>query len=342
MLGELTNREILGQPQCWNSLLDEPSDAGVFFPPGTIDELLFIGCGSSFHLAQAGASLFAPVIRTRALAASEVFLFPQALGEQGRRIGVVAFSRTGETTEVLRAVETLRTLRGQGRMEPLILGVTCTPGSSLTQACDRAVVLPVTEASLVTTQAYTATFLQLARWASAWFGALDLEPIRQYGEEAMIQASHAADFALRAPLSHFVFLGSGMLFSLAQEGALKMMEMAGMSAVAAFRALEFRHGPKATVRAETLVTMLISATAVDYERSLHQELKALGARTLVLVGDEAAQFPDADFVATIGPTTDVQRAVLYAPTLQRLAYAFALKNQTNPDAPPHLSRSVRI
>lgn len=341
MPGELTNREILGQPLCWNHLLNEP-DAGPFFEAGTIDELLFVGCGSSFHLAQAGASLFAPALPTRALAASEVFLYPQLLGTEGKRVGVVAFSRTGETTEVLRAVETLQTLKKQGKMAPQIMGVTCTPESSLTKACDRAVILPVTEASLVTTQAYTATFLQLARWSSAWLGPVDLEPVRQHAEEAMLQAGQAADFARHAPIRHLVFLGSGLLFSLAQEGALKMMEMAGEDAVAAFRTLEFRHGPKATVTSETLVTMLVSATTSEYDQALHRELKGFGARTLVLVGKETAQFPDADFVVAVGASTDVQRAVLYAPTLQRLAFAFALKNQTNPDAPLHLSRSVRI
>lgn len=342
MLGEFTYREILEQPACWKRILAERGDSSFFFAPDSFDELLFLGCGSSLHLAQTGASLFGALIRTQALPASEVFLFPESFARGERRIGVVAFSRTGETTEVLRALETLRALRAHGALEASFLGLTCTPESSLVRACDRTVILPVSESSLVTTQAYTATLLVLARWAEQWGMELEIERVAGLAMQAMLQASSASRLVADEALSHFVFLGSGSLFSLAQEGALKMMEMAGESAASAFRALEFRHGPKAAVSSQTLVTLLVSEAGADYERSLHAELKALGARTLVLVGDEASSFPEADHVVAVGAAADMHRAILYAPTLQLLAFQRAMRNGTNPDAPLHLSRSVRI
>ena len=87
----------------------------------------------------------------------------------------------------------------------------------------------------------------------------------------------------------YVFLGQGPLFGIASEGQLKVKEMS-CSYAQVFHTLEFRHGPKAIVGPETLLTFLLSETGYEEESKVLEEMKALGATTLVI----ANQADDAD------------------------------------------------
>ncbi len=347
MHGDLTFREILEQPAVWQRVLDSLPQRLEGLDLEGVEELLFLGCGSSYHLAEAGAKIFADVTgaRVRFAPASEVFLAPHTLFHKGDRIAVVAISRTGTTSEVLKAIDLFKRLRTTGDLSGPVYGVTCTPDSPIVAACDQSVLVPATEESLVMTQAFTGTLLAIALWAaavSAEAGSLGaLSALDAAGQQVLERASMIKELASYAEIRRFVFLGSGPLHAIAEEGALKLMEMALVPDVAAYHALEYRHGPKSTIGPDTLVVMLLSQAAGRYERELLAELKGLGARTLVLVGNEAeAVAPHADYQVAVGAYPDALRAVLYTPLLQLLAYHRAILRGTDPDHPQHLSRSV--
>lgn len=347
MHGDFTFREILEQPAVWQRVLDTLPDRLEGLDLDGIEELFLVGCGSSYHLAEAGAKIFAAVTgaRVRFAPASEVFLAPHSVFHKGDRIGLVALSRTGTTTEVLKAVELFKRLRSQGDLSGPVFGVTCTPDSPLVAACDQAVLIPATEESLVMTQAFTGTLLALALWAAGVAAEPDalgaLSALDAAGQQVLERASMIKELASYAEIRRFVFLGSGILHAIAAEGALKLQEMALLPDVAAYHALEYRHGPKSTVGADTLVVMLLSEAGARYETELLAELKGLGARTLVLSGhDGDAAQPHADYHVAVGAYPDALRAMLYTPLLQLLAYHRAMLRGTDPDRPQHLSRSV--
>ncbi len=79
----------------------------------------------------------------------------------------------------------------------------------------------------------------------------------------------------------YVFLGQGPFFGIAQESMLKVKEMS-CSYAQCFHTLEFRHGPKAIVSPETLITFIISETGFAAEVAVLEEIKKLGGTTLVI------------------------------------------------------------
>lgn len=347
MHGDFTFREILEQPTVWQRVLDTLPERLEALDLDDVEEILFVGCGSSYHLAEAGAKLVAAVTgaRTRFMPASEVFLAPHGAFHKGDRLAMVALSRTGTTTEVLKAVDLFKRLRDQGDVSGPVYGITCTPDSPIVASCDRALLIPAQEESLVMTQAFTGTLLAMAVWASALCAEPEalgaLSALDAAGQQVLERASMIKELASYAEIRRFVFLGSGILHAIAAEGALKLQEMALMPDVAAYHALEYRHGPKSTIGPDTLVVMLVSTAGARYETELLAELKGLGARTLVLHGAEGDAIAEhADYQVAVGAYPDALRAVLYTPLLQLLAYHRAILRGTDPDQPQHLSRSV--
>ena len=101
-----------------------------------------------------------------------------------------------------------------------------------------------------------------------------------------------------ASIARVFFLGSGPRYGLACEAMLKMKEMS-LTASEAYHFLEFRHGPKSMVDADTLVVGLLSESAREAEAAVLREMKGLGARVLVLA-ERAAGLGWADHVVPIG------------------------------------------
>jgi len=226
--------EIESQPAIWRRIAElAPSLTSSL--PAAGSRAAVIGCGTSFYMAQAVA-----VLRERrghgetdAFAASEMPV--------GRAYDqVVAISRSGTTTEVVRALESLAP-------GALSVAVSATPSSPVIRAADQAVLLAFAdERSIVQTRFATAV-LALMR---AHLGE-DLEPV-------IAQGLLALERALPVELSEFeqfVFLGAGWSVGLALEAALKFREAAGAWSEA-YPAMEYRHGPISVAGPGTLVWML--------------------------------------------------------------------------------------
>jgi fructoselysine-6-P-deglycase FrlB-like protein len=191
-----------------------------------------IGCGTSLHVAQAYAALREQrdLGTTDAATASE--LSPHRSYER-----VVAISRSGTTTEVLRTLERL-----SGSIATV--AVTAVPGSPVASAADDTIVLEFANEQSVVQTRFATTALALLR---AHIGDR-LEP-----------AIADAEAALAAPLPveptefrQFVFLGQGWTVGLANEAALKLREAAS-AWTEAYPAMEYRHGPISVADQATLV-----------------------------------------------------------------------------------------
>jgi glucosamine--fructose-6-phosphate aminotransferase (isomerizing) len=139
----------------------------------------------------------------------------------------------------------------------------------------------------------------------------------------------------------YVCLGQGPYYGLACETGLKLTEMS-CSYAQSFHTLEFRHGPKSIVSAETLIIFLLSNANYDAERSVLQEIKELGGTTLVIANhvDSRARAV-ADFAVEIN--CDLPEYSCIAPFVfagQLAGVYTALLKGLDPDRPRHLSRVV--
>ncbi len=157
--GLYTRAEILSQPEAWSAALGvlraEVSRLRSFWQEAGCDRVLFTGCGSTYYLSIAAAALMQEEtgIPATAKPASEVWLNPGALPRRGRTL-LVAVSRSGETTETLRACTNFRAMD----YGP-ILTLCCYPDTPLTELGDVNLVFPsAQEESVAQTRAFTTLY----------------------------------------------------------------------------------------------------------------------------------------------------------------------------------------
>jgi glutamine---fructose-6-phosphate transaminase (isomerizing) len=338
--GHHTLAEIHSQPEAWASTLDVLNTAaGILrglFDGERPDSVFFTGCGSPYYAAlSAAAALNELGIASRAAPASELWLNPRAVLPAAGRTLLVALSRSGQTTEVIRAVEAFRAA-GRGR----VLTLTNYPDRPLNAAGDAHLTLPAgQEQSLAQTRAFTTLQLASLYCAALWAGRDEVEE-QLAGLPAACRSLLAAyaDLAREhgrdGTIDRFYFLGSGPRYGLASELALKMKEMS-LSHSEPFHVLEFRHGPKSMATAGALVVGLISETNRAQELAVLADIRAQGAHTLAI----GANGPDISFGEAIG---ELACGPLYLPIGQLLGYERALHNRQNPDLPANLSAVVTL
>ncbi|MFF5335670.1 SIS domain-containing protein [Streptomyces sp. NPDC013181] len=243
--------EIASQPECWRRAAElAGSHAAVL--PAAGERVAVVGCGTSYYMAQAYASLREESGQgeTDAFAASQ---FPN----RRRYDRVVALTRSGTTTEVL---ELLARLRGT---TPTV-AITADPGTPVMTTADAVVVLDFADERSVVQTRFATTLLTLLR---AHLGLHTDAVVRD------------AETALAEPLpeglvdrDQFTFLGSGWTAGLANEAALKMKE-ASLSWTEAYAAMEYRHGP-ISIAGETTATWMFGPAP----EGLREQLLATGAR----------------------------------------------------------------
>jgi fructoselysine-6-P-deglycase FrlB-like protein len=213
--------EIASQPACWRLAAELAADvAGLLPAPG--ERVAVTGCGTSWFIAQSYAAVreASGQGETDAFAASELPL-------RRRYDRVLALSRSGTTTEILRL---LAKLNGSVRT----VAVTADAAMPVASAADAAVVLDFAdEESVVQTRFATSELALLLTHLGH-----DMEPMAAAAERVLASALPPELTAAR----QFTFLGTGWTCGLASEAALKLREAAGLW-TEAYPAMEYRHGP---------------------------------------------------------------------------------------------------
>lgn len=340
--GQHTLREILSQPDVWVEALDavdpEVPRLQSLLASGAFDQVLVTGCGSTYYLAQTAAGLLRQAgCDARACPASELLLHRQSVCLPGHRYLLLSVSRSGSTTETVRAQELFKA-SGDGP----VLAVTCDSGSPLAADADVVIAIDAAqEKSVAQTRSFSSMAVALQQLA-ALLADRDLAASRRqpeicrsllarYSELAQSLGEHGA-------ISKFFFLGSGALYGIACEAMLKMKEMS-LSYSEAYHTLEFRHGPMSMVGEDSLVIGLISPGAARHEGRVLQEMAEFGA-TVLAIGPELGVYRHqvdlpADLPARLMP-------ILYLPALQLLAYYRAMHKGCDPDQPHQLSAVISL
>jgi CRISPR-associated protein Cas5a/b/c len=256
--------EIASQPDVWRRAADLAPRVAEQLPPAGA-RLAVIGCGTSLYMAQAYAAA------RETAGAGETDAFPASELPSGRGYdALLAISRSGTTTEVVRALANLP----QNLPTYAVVGSEGTPVAS---SARHSIVLDFAdEASVVQTRFATAALVLLL----AGIG-IDTESASTQAELALADSLPAGSEAA----SSFVFLGRGWTVGLANEAALKLREAALVPAES-YPALEYRHGPIALANTHTVVWPL-----GDIEGDLLADVRAAGAGVV-----ETSRHPLADLV----------------------------------------------
>lgn len=347
MLGTHTLSEILSQPQCWEDCLRDlrksgEIEAALRLLPSRSD-WLFIGCGSSFYVAQAAASSWTALTgqRARAIPASDLLLFPDLVCS-GPPSQPVLISRSGHTSEVVKAAEYLELNRNIRT-----LTMTCVNGQALEKASTATLhLLAADEQSMVMTRSFTSMLLGLQFLAAtvgkqtAFLESLERLPaLAQRTLEPL--ASRVREFVDGHDFADYAFLGQGPFFGVVSEAMLKVTEMS-CSYAQCFHTLEFRHGPKSIVSPEVLLGFLLSESGFAAEREVLEEMKGLGAATLAVTNraDDSVRRHSDFLVELVLDLPEHACLTTYLLTFQLLGLFTGLKKGFNPDRPRNLSRVV--
>lgn len=342
-----TVREILAQPACWQRALHAiaqfKSLDAIRTEAAKATEWLFVGCGTSYYLAQAAAATHSSLTGTpaRAVPASELFLYPQLALRQQERFTPVLISRSGRTSEVLRAAEYLK------RAGVQTLAITC-DGNELKELADWAIQLPVHEESTVMTSSFSSMLLALQYLSAtiadkpSFLASLETLPTKLAGLLEKYTSTIRV-FIRKYSFDDYVYLGQGPYVGIAAEAALKVTE-SSCSYAQSFHTMEFRHGPKSIVSPNTMIGSFLSETSYAEEASVLQEMSGLGG-IIFTVTNRADDMVRRQSHCLIEMDLDVPELAQLAPAIvwgQLLGVLTGVEKGLNPDSPKNLTRAVLL
>ncbi|MFV0463131.1 MAG: SIS domain-containing protein [Nostocoides sp.] len=217
--------ELASQPSQWAALAERADEIGAILPEAG-QRVAAVGCGTSWFMAQAYASL------RESLGAGETDAYtPTEFPAQRDYDRVVLITRSGTTTEVIRL---LHELTGSGTA---VVSIVAAPGTPAATGAD---------ATLLLSQADERSVVQ-SRFATTALAALRLSLGQDLGV-AITQAQDIVDtsddrlFSALVDVEQVTFLGTGFGIGLAHEAALKVREAAQLW-TESYSAMEYRHGP---------------------------------------------------------------------------------------------------
>jgi len=348
--GSGTMQEIMSQTQAWSGSLQHFKNSTVL--QKVLDkttsrtEWLFVGCGTSFYLAEAVAASWKTLTgqSARAVAASEILLFPALTLPSSANLQAVVISRSGSTSEAVRAAAVLRS---EHRIPTL--GLTCTPGSPLEATCDLTIrISSADETSMVMTRSFTSMLLVMQYLAAVQSGAKELcaaleSVANQFAPSLQALAEELDAFTAKRSFEDYVFLGQGPFYGITREAALKVTEMS-CSYSQAFHTLEFRHGPKSIVSAATCLMFFVSEQGRDAECEVLAEMKNLGG-VILAVCNRANETIRSSSDLVFELRLNVPELATLAPSIvpaQLLGCYTGIQKGLNPDAPKNLTRVVLL
>ena len=325
-----------------------------------LDQIQIVACGTSWHASLVGKYLLEQLaeIPTQVQYASEFKYAPPPLTANTLIIGVTQSGETADTLAALEMEKKRRIAKGD-RFLPKLLGITNRTDSTLSNLVDY---LIDTHAGMEIGVAATKTFT--AQLMAFYFLAIDLAYRRQTIapdrlEEILtglrqlpaqiesileIQERYVEQLAHHfSDTQDFIFLGRGINFPIALEGALKLKEISYIHAEG-YPAGEMKHGPIALLD-EKVPVVAIAMPGTVYEKCLSnaQEAKARDAR---LIGVTPMGDPEAievfDDVLPVPAVEEILSPILTVIPLQFLAYHIAARRGLDVDQPRNLAKSVTV
>ena len=354
-------KEIWGQPETVQStmrgrlLFDEGSARlnGLNLAPGAaaaIKRIVIVACGTSWHAGLVGRHAIEQLaqIPVEVEQASEYRYRPKL---QGPDSVTIAISQSGETADTLEA------MRAAKRAGSRVLGVVNVVGSSIAREADGGIYLHAgPEIGVASTKAFTSQVVALVMLA-LYLGRQRGLPVetgralvcRLTQLPGLVAQTLALEPAVKAlaqrygTAGNFLYLGRGVSYPVALEGALKLKEISYIHAEG-YAAAEMKHGPIALVD-EHLPVVFVAPKDEVYQKVL-SNLAEVHARG----GDITAVTTEGDdelgalvqHRLSVPATTSLLSPVLTVIPLQLLAYHIAVARGCDVDRPRNLAKSVTV
>ena len=310
-----------------------------------------VACGTAWHACLVGKFLLEELagLPTEVDYGSEFRYRPTPLDTDSL---VLAVSQSGETADTLAALE-----EGKNKGAST-LAVCNVVDSSIARKSDMVVYTHAgPEISVASTKAFTTQLTALyllALHLGQRRGVLDRNHGRKLIEDivtlpALVQATLEKTKAIEkiakkyGHTSDFLYLGRGINYPIALEGALKLKELSYIHAEG-YPAGEMKHGPIALIDEQMPVVVLLPKDPV-YEKTLSnmKEVEARGGRIIALTDAPSPELEEVAWEIIQVPTTNhLVMPILLSIPLQLLAYHVAVYRGTDVDQPRNLAKSVTV
>ena len=320
-----------------------------------VEQIVILACGTSWHAALVGKFLIERLARVRVdVDYGSEYRYREPI--VGARTLAVAITQSGETADTLAA---LREAQHRGARSIAICNVV---GSMATRLADGAVYTHAgPEIGVASTKAFTsqlAALMLLALRLGRLRGAVGADDARRH-VKALTQLPGLVRRALRCDASvaavakrfyrrtSFLYLGRGIHYPIALEGALKLKEISYIHAEG-YPAGEMKHGPIALIDENVPVVALVpNHPAFDKMMGNLQEAKVRGGEMIVVSDADPGVFaetldPEQDRIVPIPPAPALLTPILTVVPLQLLAYHIAVLKGCDVDQPRNLAKSVTV
>jgi len=321
-----------------------------------VERIVILACGTSWHAGLVGKFLIEELARVPVeVDYSSEFRYRHPIIDKATL--AIVITQSGETADTLGA------LREAKRLGAKSIAICNVVGSMATREADGTVYTHAgPEIGVASTKAFTCQLVALHLLAIAIGqarGALAPDRARQLItdlEQLPVGIEHALKTdaqikALAEKLQHhrdFLYLGRGINYPIALEGALKLKEISYIHAEG-YPAGEMKHGPIALID-EDLPVVAVAASDEVFEKALGniQEAKARGARMIVVTNTsqtpafEGLLDPARDVILTVPDAHPLLLPVLLVVPLQLLAYHVAICRGADVDQPRNLAKSVTV
>ncbi len=315
-----------------------------------VRRIIILACGTSWHAGLLGEYLLEEYagIPVEVEYASE-FRYRSPVIEPGTLC--LTISQSGET------IDTLEAMREAKRRGAKVLGLTNVVGSTIARETDGGIYIHAgPEIGVASTKAFTSqvTILILLTIMLARRNTMssdrgmrllaELERIPDKIREILAQSDEILEIAkIYKDTSNFLYLGRGLNFPIALEGALKLKEISYIHAEG-YPAAEMKHGPIALIDPDMPVVVLCTRDG-SYQKIKGnvQEVKARDAKVICIVTENEEEISAmSDHVIRIPASADLLTPLLAVIPLQLLAYHIAVLRGEDVDQPRNLAKSVTV
>ena len=317
-----------------------------------IDRIIIVACGTSWHSALLGEFMLEELakIPVEVEYASEFRYRNPIINENTL---VIAISQSGETADTLAAI------REAKKRDAKVISIVNAKGSSIARESDSVLYTYAgPEIGVASTKAFTSQLVVL------YLFTLFMANLRKTLEEkiifGLVEKLRKLPLQMQVLLDNnkaikkiadiyknkqnSLFLGRGVNFPIALEGALKLKEVSYIHAEG-YPAAEMKHGPIALIDKNMPVVFIATKDVYTYKKVLGniQEVKARNGIAIAIVTEGDKEIKKiTDYVIEIPKTLYILSSILAAIPLQLLAYYVATERNLDPDTPRNLSKSVTV
>ncbi len=317
----------------------------------SLSKIVIVACGTSYYAGLVGKSIIERIARLPVeVAIGSEFRYCDPIIDSS--MAVLALTQSGETVDTLAAMEEARDKKA------LVWSIVNAVGSQAMRIADGAIpMLAGPEIGVASTKAFTTSIVDqylLACLLADLRGSLDAAALRGYVEDVgrlpdQVGSVLNQDKQIKAlsnrlyPYSNFLYLGRGLNYPIALEGALKLKEISYIHAEG-YPAGEMKHGPIALID-ENMPVLAIAVKDRVYDKMLSQIEQAKARNAIVIAvateGDDLVA-EKADHVIYVPEAPELLSPVVNVLPLQLLAYHIAVRRGADVDQPRNLAKSVTV